>query len=285
MKRFMTYLNERSPLPALSFLSAGIATSGMIIGQEFSWWIFALGLIMNNFLFIQMRLGDELKDFETDKIINPTRPLPRGLYKPAEVQRLLEIFLCFLIAIGLLIGVIYSVPGGICLVIASIFSWLMFKEFYMKHELDKSPMIYALTHQVIVFPLFAWPGLTDDPTMYDDKIFLGWLLANFGCSFTFELCRKLNPAAHELAKTYAHHYGRPKTVIFCLIFMAITAYGAWLSGIGSFSWPPLALLLISLIVWMKDPSKYKFPAGLSALSSALTLWAPTILWFIRTRGL
>jgi hypothetical protein len=281
MKRFMTYLNERSPLPALTFLSAGIALSAVAIDQSFSWVILVLGILLNNFLFIQMRLGDELKDFETDKQINPTRPLPRGLFQTSEVQRLLEIFLTILIASGLVIGVLYSALGGSALVIASIFSWLMYKEFYISHTLDKSPMIYALSHQIIVFPLFAWPGLTLNPTLITDKIFLGWLLGNFGASFTFEICRKLNPSAHELAKTYAHHYGRTRTVLFCLIFMTISAVGSYIAHIHLYALPALSVLLISLVLWHQKPEKYKLPAGLSALSSTVLLWTPAIMWIYR----
>lgn len=280
MKRFITYLNERSPLPALTFLSAGIAASPMAINQSFNWPIFVLGIIVNNFLFIQMRLGDELKDFDTDKIINPTRPLPRGLFSPEEVLKLLKIFLCLLVWAGLLISIFLSPIGGFALILASVFSWLMFKEFYISHTLDKSPMLYALTHQVIVFPLFAWPALTANPSFIENKTFLGWLIANFGASFTFEICRKLNPSAHELAKTYAHHYGRPSTIFYCLIFMLVSAFGAYMAGFSTVSWSALALLLISLIIWNSKPDQYKIPAALSALSSAIILWSPCVQYLM-----
>ena len=278
MNRFRTYLKERSPLPALTFLSAGIVLSPMAMDQEFDWPVLLAAIVFNNLLFIQMRLGDELKDFETDKIINPTRPLPRGLYKPQEIFKLLEIFLVVLVVTGLAIGALYSLPGGACLVIASVFSWLMFKEFYMSHTLDKSPMLYALTHQVIVFPLFAWPGLTLDSSLYEDNRFLGWLIANFGASFTFEICRKLNPSAHELAKTYAHHYGRLNTIVYCYLFMGISAVGAYFGGFHMASWPALLILAVALGLWQQKPEQYKLSAGLSALSSAVILWSPFVQW-------
>jgi hypothetical protein len=280
MSRFMTYLKERSPLPALSFLSAGIVVSALSIDQSYDWAIVIIGIVLNNLLLIQMRLGDELKDFETDKVINPTRPLPRGLFKPQEVFSFLKIFLGALIISSLLM-VPKSPIAGAALIVASIFSWLMFKEFYMSHELDKSPMIYAISHQIIVFPLFAWPGLLQNPALIQNKIFLGWLLANFGCSFTFEVCRKLNPGAHAMAKTYAHYYGRTKTVLICLIFMSITAIGAWIAGIGVYSLASLGILLLSLIAWHQNPQKYKIPAGLSGLSSAVVLWSPAIIQWVQ----
>lgn len=282
LSRFSTYLKERSPLPALSFLSAGICVSSMAFLESFNLHLFVLGLFFNNLLFIQMRLGDELKDFETDKIINPTRPLPRGLFSPQEVIKLLLIFLGVLLLTGLVIMGVKSSYGGLALIIAAAFSWLMYKEFYMSHELDKSPMLYALTHQVIVFPIFAWPGLTQDQNLIHNKLFLGWLLANFGASFTFEICRKLDPKAHKLAKTYAHHYGPTTTVVLCAVFMAISGIGACIAGFAYGSIPALVLLFISLLLWRSKPEKYKLPAGLSALSSAVILWAPAVIWLINS---
>lgn len=280
MKKWMTYLNERSPLPALSFLSAGIGLSPMLATNQINWWLFAFCLVINNLIFIQMRLGDELKDFENDKIINPTRPLPRGLLTPAEVLKALKGLFATLVVTGLIVAY-YSLPAGLALVMTTVFAWLMFKEFYIGQGLSKSPMLYALSHQVIVFPLFGWFALLLKPELLTNTMFLAWLLANFGASFTFEICRKLNPEAHKLANTYAHYYGRPKTVGFISIFMLYSALGAYGAGFLWYSLPALLLLFGSLIYWMKNPAQYKIPAGLSALSSAVILWAPAIQAFLK----
>lgn len=280
MKKWMTYLNERSPLPALSFLSAGIGLSPMLATNQINWWLFTFCLVINNLIFIQMRLGDELKDYENDKIINPTRPLPRGLLTPGEVLKALKGLFAGLVVTGLIVAY-YSLPAGLALVMTTVFAWLMFKEFYIGQSLSKSPMLYALSHQVIVFPLFGWFALLLKSELLTNTMFLAWLLANFGASFTFEICRKLNPEAHKLANTYAHYYGRPKTVGFISIFMLYSALGAYGAGFLWYSLPPLLLLFGSLIYWMKNPAKYKIPAGLSALSSAVILWAPAIQSFLK----
>ena len=281
-RRFITYLNERSPLPAISFLALGITLSSMAMRDSFDWAHLILGLVINNLLFIQMRLGDELKDYETDKIINPTRPLPRGLLTTKEVHRLLVLFLVVLLATGFIIFSTKSSIGGLSLLIGTALSWLMFKEFYIGHKLEKTPMLYALTHQIIVFPIFAWSGLTSDMSLIHNQLFQGWLLANFGASFTFEICRKLDPNAHQLARTYAHHYGKTLTVILCGVFMTLSGIGAFFAGVAWYSIPALILLFLSLLVWKNHPEKHKWPAGLSALSSAVILWSPAIIWFIKS---
>lgn len=278
----MIYLNERSPLAALSFLSAGIAISSMAIAEKFNWWYVFLALAFNNVIFIQMRLGDELKDFENDKIINPTRPLPRGLLTPKEVLWNLKGLLCTMVVGGLLLGfLLHSWPAALAVITTTLFAWLMYKEFYLGSGLSKSPILYALSHQIIVFPLFGWMGLLLDPGLVTNPLFIGWLLANFGASFTFEICRKLNPAAHPLAKTYAHHYGRPTTVGCTIIFLSYSAIGARIGGFLWYSLPALIALLLSLLWWIKKPESYKIPAALSALSSAIILWAPAIIWLIK----
>lgn len=277
----MTYLNERSPLPALTFLSLGIGFSTFAGLGKFDSLSLLLVVILNNLIFIQMRLGDELKDYENDKIINPTRPLPRGLLTTNEVHKALLILLVLLIFAALLIGYFYSALGGITFLICPLFAWLMFKEFYIGKSLAKEPMIYAFTHQVIVFPLFGWFGLALEPNLLTNSFFLGWLLANFGVSFTFEICRKLDPNAPKLAGTYAHHYGRGKTFLFVFIMMLYTALGAYVGKFLWYSLVPLALLFIALGAWVRKPETYKFPAGLAALNSIVALWAPAILWAVK----
>lgn len=281
MKKWLTYLNERSPLPALTFLSLGIGLSTSTGLGIFDGLALLMVVVLNNLVFIQMRLGDELKDFENDKIINPTRPLPRGLLTTEQVSKALLILFFILTLAALCVGVFFSWQGGVAFLICPIFAWLMYKEFYIGKGLSKEPMLYALTHQVIVFPLFGWFGLALAPELITNPFFIGWLLANFGVSFTFEICRKLNPNAHKLAGTYAHHYGPSKTVFFIAILMLYTLLGAYVGNFFWFALPPVVLLLLSLLYWIKNPSKYKIPAGLSALNSIISLWAPAIIWAIK----
>lgn len=98
----------------------------------------------------------------------------------------------------------------------------MFREFYIGKTLNNQPMLYAFSHQLIVFPIHAWVALAMNEKLLHNSYFQGWLLANFGASFTFEICRKLDPSAHKLAQTYAHHYGRKLTVAWTALFISIS---------------------------------------------------------------
>lgn len=282
--RFLQYLKERSPLPAISLLSLGTVLSGIAINKSIDYVLIVFAMVVNNLIFIQLRLADEIKDFEKDKIINPTRPLPRGLFTLSEVKNLLYTHVGILIISSIFVGFYWNTTAAFTLFIAIIFGWLMYKEFYCSHELDKSPMLYALTHQVITFPIFAWPGLAASELLINNTAFIGWLLANFGASFSFEICRKLDPSAHELAKTYAHHYGRTKTCIFTFIFIMISIIGGYIAESLTIILPCLIFLSLGLLVWRKKPTSYKWPAAMSGLSSLIILWYPAISWLIQFWG-
>lgn len=73
IKKWFVYLQERSPLAALGFISSGIVLSSTAYVEEFKPSLFMIGLLINTLLFIQMRLGDEIKDLDKDRIIHPDK--------------------------------------------------------------------------------------------------------------------------------------------------------------------------------------------------------------------
>lgn len=276
--RFLTYLKERSPLPALSILSLGIGLSGMYYNGVFDWKILILSLIINNLIFILLRLCDERKDFEKDKVINPTRPLPRGLYTVEEFERLIAIHFALITLSVIYLGVLgYRLGAGV-LLIATVFAWLMFKEFYISHSLDKSPIIYALTHQVITFFIFSWPAIVQNQMVLENQLFLGWLLVNFGASFNFEISRKLDPGLPALSNTYFQFYGAKKTAVFITLCLLASVIGSIYAGTYLIIIPFIILILLSLIPWIKSQDKFKTAFGLSALFSLVALWHPCFIW-------
>lgn len=280
MKRYFTYLNERSPLAALSILSLGSACSAMAFYQEFSLSTLMLSLIINNLIFILLRLCDEMKDFQKDQIINPSRPLPRGLFSVDEFKKLILLHFFLLLISVVVVGVLSHWLAAGALLLCTLFAWLMYKEFYISQDLTKSPILYALTHQLITLPIFAWPTLMGKFSQLNPLLFFSWLIINFGASFTFEICRKLDPDAHQLAQTYAHHYGNKKTLLFILILLSISTVSAYLSHNLIYLGPFLAFLLVSLISWFNNNKKYQAVAGASALFSLICLWYPAIDWVI-----
>jgi 4-hydroxybenzoate polyprenyltransferase len=280
VKKWMIYLNERSPLAALGLLSMGMALYPMALRWSFDKLMLIAIYLVGLLLLIVMRMGDELKDYETDKIVNPTRPLPRGLISVKEMSLALYGLYSLLILTGIALFFTKGAEGAIALISTVLFAYLMYKEFYMKSALDKSPLFYAFTHQLIVLPLYMWGGLSFDSTLLADKAFLFWALANFGASFTFEICRKLNPDAHKLANTYAHHYGRPTTAVVASFFIALATLATYPLGLHYITIPLAFILFATLFKWIKAPQSFKKVEGLTILLSLACLWGPIIRLFI-----
>lgn len=281
MKKWITYLNERSPLAALGLLSIGMALFPMALRGNYDKVMLLLIYIVGLLLLVVMRMGDELKDYETDKIINPTRPLPRGLISIQEMNLALYSLYFILLLTALILFFTKGPQGAIALTSTVLMAYLMFKEFFMKNALDSSPLFYAFTHQIIVFPLYIWGGLSFDSTLLTDISFFYWALANFGASFTFEICRKLNPAAPALAKTYAHHYGRPLTVMIAFVFISLAALATYPLGVHYVAIPLALLLFLTLTQWIKKPEGFKKIEGLTVLLSLTTLLGPTLKLLIQ----
>jgi 4-hydroxybenzoate polyprenyltransferase len=278
LKKWNTYIKERSPLPALMIISAAAGITPLAILKTFDLKVLVGSLVFTTLMLIQMRLGDEIKDYEKDKIIHPERPLPRGLLNLEEVTKALYAIFFLTLLVGIILAFSVSGLGGLSLALTTFFAWLMYKEFFIGHSLSKEPMTYALSHQIIVFPLYAWAGLCYEKELIQNPIFLGWLIASFGASFTFEIGRKLDPNAHKLAGTYAHHYGRPLTVFFMFLLISLSVYGCFVGGILPLCLPILGLVIASLVTFLLKPNLFKIVEGATVLSSLLIMWAPTIQW-------
>ncbi len=276
------YLQERSPLAALLVLAGLGSVSSLAFKQSFDVVLFLMGMIFNTFIFIQLRLGDEVKDFEKDKIVNPTRPLPRGLLRPSEVLQAMHLVIGTIILGSIALAIFYNIWGAILLTLSTVFGLLMYHEFFMSKELNKSPLIYALTHQVIVFFIYSWMAVAQDPSVLENRAYLGWLLANFGSSFSFEICRKLNPNAHPMAQTYAQHYGKEKTVLIASVFLFIMGIGSFIAGFGVWVIFPVVTVFLMLLKWTKDSSNFKKIEGLTALSGLIVALAPALIWLLRS---
>lgn len=107
--------------------------------------LFPLALIF----FFKLRLYDEIKDYEHDKIHNPTRPLARGLIPLSEVK--------WLIAVIILLELIFSANAGFStlfvMFIAIVYSLLMYNEFFIGDLIRPHLTTYAIIHTVVTVPL------------------------------------------------------------------------------------------------------------------------------------
>ena len=148
-----------------------------------------------------MRLMDELKDVEKDRVAHPDLPLARGLLSEGEAKRGLVLAILALGAGAVSLWVFNPVAGGL-LGICVVYSLLMYREFFVPDWLEPRPFWYAVSHQVVLLPMYAFATAAAVPAAATDAPVLWFGLTGLGASFTLEVCRKLDPAAHPVLRTY-----------------------------------------------------------------------------------
>jgi 4-hydroxybenzoate polyprenyltransferase len=169
--------------------------------------------------FLQLRIADEFKDFAEDVRYRAYRPVPRGLVTLRE----LGIVAIGSAAVQLGLALALGLPLVLLLAIVWGYMGLMSKEFFVPTWLKAHPLIYLLSHMLIM-PLLAlyaaacdWLAAEAAPAKA-----LGWFLAvSFFNGMAIELGRKIRAPQDEEpgVETYSALWGRQ------------TAVGAWLGAI------------------------------------------------------
>ena len=152
MDRWMTYVRERFPIPTISLVVAGISLSGIYLyGKGFQLLPFLLSFAGIFCFFALLRLMDEVKDLEKDRIAHRDRPLPRGLIKKAEAIRVIELSRNILFLYSLIIWVFLQATAALAYACLIGYLWLMYKEFGIGKWLHGRPVWYAVLHQLVIF--------------------------------------------------------------------------------------------------------------------------------------
>lgn len=293
LKAWLIYLSERFPLPVYFLLSGGLVLSGAVLAysEPFTWLTF-LAFAFALWLFATLRLMDELKDYQKDLVAHPTRPLPRGLIKTETVRTLIRLSMIKGIVIS---GVIYWVnpAAGTFALVSAVWLWLMYKEFYIGESLAKRPLMYAITHQIILIPFCL--ALSMRPQAYSGgglnlKVLI-WAVGVLGAFFTYEVSRKLDPKAHPVLQTYLEVYGRGGSLAvvlglfpLCLVAAVLPRLEIWL-----LPWSVMTVLSYGLL-WISVPKdkvdkRHKLIEGLATLSLFFHIWTPILhYWLVLTVG-
>lgn len=182
------------------------------LNQEFRWGAFACALLLMLSFFFRMRCFDEIKDYEVDLRINPTRPLARGVLSIVQVKRGLFAMIAFEL---LLSGTLGFWPFVIH-TLAVFYSLLMYEEFFIGDWLRPYLTTYAVTHTFVSALLGLSVGVT--MTSFDVRQLtppqVGFFLMNWAFFNLFEFARKTFAASEE----------RPTISSYSNIF---TPRGAW----------------------------------------------------------
>lgn len=209
-------------------------------------WGMVLGFLV--LFFFKMRLYDEIKDFATDQVLNPGRPLPRGLLRPRDL--VYAIALCLVLEVLLVVRLDSALLPGAAGVM--LYSLLMYKEFFVGKWLRPLLTTYAVTHTVVVvgLSLLASALLSSHPgrglVMSDVYYAAGcWALFN-----VFEFGRK----------TFAPVEERPGVASYSLV------WGRWGAVALNLSQALVALLCWSRVMALQGNLALYFALGFLSLA-------------------
>jgi 4-hydroxybenzoate polyprenyltransferase len=279
--RWLKYLAERSPPAALLLIVGGVSLSGVWMGgARVRGGMLAL-VAGGLWLFLVVaRLMDELKDHDKDRLAHPERPLPRGLIAVDEARRAVALGAAVGLGYAAMVALVAGPQAGALYAAAIAYLWLMYREFYLGAELQRRTVLYALSHQLVVFPLYAFAISVPSPAAALARPGLAYVLANVGASMAYEIARKLDLGAHPALRTYAAIFGPTRAALLAAVFCAVAAAGAHLLGLGRALGAVEALVVIALVAYVKDPRRHRAVESVAGLASLLFIWSVPVreLW-------
>lgn len=218
MRNWLILIKERfSPGSYLPMIFIFTLANGMYLAKAanytFSTGRFVCVLLLMLSFFFRMRCFDEIKDYEVDLKVNPTRPLARGILSVSQVKKGLFWMILFEVVLAASLGLwpfmIHAMAIG--------YSLLMYEEFFIGDLLRPHLTTYAVTHTFVsvllgVSAATAIVGFNPQKLQFQDVCFflMNWCFFNL-----FEFARK----------TFAPTEERPHVPSYSNIF---NPKGAWL---------------------------------------------------------
>lgn len=228
-KRWWIYQRERFPIVQNGIVVAVFSISTMLYssilrnGALPSIKSLVIGFLSTFLFFLLLRIADEFKDFEEDSRFRSYRAVPRGVVTLKQLG-----VLGVLIGLAQL-GMAYWLSPKLIpwLVLAWGYLALMSKEFFVKEWLKAHPIIYLLSHMVmmpmIVMYIVACDWVTASVSIPSG---LSWLLlASYGNGIILEIGRKIRiPEDEEYGvETYSFLWGYKKATWIWVSVVLLTS--------------------------------------------------------------
>ncbi|AYK08208.1 UbiA family prenyltransferase [Brevibacillus laterosporus] len=236
-RRWWIYQRERFPVVQNGIVVAVFSISTMLYssilrnGASSSFQSLVIGFLSTFLFFLLLRIADEFKDFEEDSRFRSYRAVPRGVVTLKHLG-VLGVF------IGLLqLGMAYWLSPKLIfwLVLAWGYLALMSKEFFVKEWLKAHPIIYLLSHMVMM-PMIVMYIVACDWVTASDTIPSGlpWLLlASYGNGIILEIGRKIRiPEDEEYGvETYSFLWGYKRATWIWVAVVFLTSFVVWMASV------------------------------------------------------
>lgn len=205
--RVLRFLVERfPPAPQLILMTvlfvAGTLMSGVLLDRDLTGAlgdvrpIPALCGFLGSLLFIvRLRVYDDVKDADTDRVENPSRPIPRGLVSIRELDVAGVIILIVEAALIAAVGPLTFTMWAI----AAVWSLLMRVEFFAPEWLDRHIATFAISHMAVLGLIYgallgmgieARGGSAAAADLLTDPLAIAAMLAATSIGIGFEWGRK-----------------------------------------------------------------------------------------------
>ncbi len=300
-QRLRPWLNERFPIVnfvsgVFIYLLAKSVSGQMETDINFGYLKeIAASLVPMMHLFL-LRVFDEHKDYESDKINYPDRILQKGIFTLSEIRQLGWLaFLVEWIGFGY---IFFKFDWNFRVLVLFLFLWiwtvLMTKEFFAKEWLKKRFLIYGLSHLLITPILFlACISLANPQFIWSSPVLLSLFLSLL-TGWLYEIARKTKAPEEEKAndKSYSQIFGVNQSLVVIALSLIVTHIVIWflfrILDISNwvYSLMGLPLLVISLLSLRsfyllptpKNRKKNEQSVALAALFAYLT---PIVCWLWR----
>lgn len=257
VERLWIYQAERFLLLQHGLLIAAFSSSAVCISQllrgqsgfpHLSTLIVAFICVFG--FFLQLRISDEHKDAADDALYRPQRPVPRGLISLVELRRVGLVTM----ALQLLAVTSYCLPLLWLLLLVWFYLFLMWHEFGVKHWLRAHPVIYLISHMLVMPFIDLFATATDWlPSRGLPPLGLIWfILLSFFSGSVIEIGRKIKSPDQELVgvETYSALWGiRTALGVWSGALLATLICGYFTARIIHFVWPFIIVMgFLSLYV-------------------------------------
>ncbi len=195
ISRWFTFVKERfepvsHTIMIFAFASANAAMAYAVNPFDISarpLYLFG-GFTLIWLVFFHMRLFDDIKDYETDRLVNKERPLPRGVLTINEFGA--GILICIIAEIALSAALGFKIFSTYALVLA--FTLIMRQEFFIGDWMRPKMELYAATHTfsasmlgLLIYSILNNADITVIPAAYLLVALGNWFVFN-----VFEFGRK-----------------------------------------------------------------------------------------------
>lgn len=229
-----TYLVDRFPLgPLLAFglaLSMAISTVNTtpILSTNTIW----ATLYLISFLF-HLRVLDEHKDHPFDQAHHPERPTASGK-TPLSFLRYLNT-LNLTIFMGIAIFTTHSLVATLLSIVALMYSFLMYFNFFAPKMINQSPLLTLITHQIVIIPIYlVMYSLILNKVWFPQSTFeLLHILYLLIPAVLIEIGRKMahrtSPSGSISPDSYAYAWGdQPAVWVFASLLLLAATIGMFL---------------------------------------------------------